>query len=191
VVSCAADLVNTESLWSTKFSRDFPLPFPATSQYTPNPLRWSLQLGEGRIGYTARKRGAAEAVVVVKVEDFVKAMDAIVSRRLTGALNLFNPQLVPMRKLVETINTAAGRRPPTVSVQLRIALLLLAISEKLRLPLPFGADNVRSLKQSRAGVYQSDLETIVAEPCRFEPAVEAVVRAVTEGMAARRVQFHS
>jgi uncharacterized protein YbjT (DUF2867 family) len=119
--------------------------------------------------------GGRDLIPVIAVEDFLKSMDILVARRSVGAFNLFNRELVPMRTLIETINRAAGRRPLMVNVPLNLALILLTLTEKLHIPFPSGADNVRSLKQSLPHVFESDLETIIRHPCPFQTMIESAV----------------
>jgi uncharacterized protein YbjT (DUF2867 family) len=120
--------------------------------------------------------GGRDLIPVLAIEDFVQAMDLLVARRASGAFNLFNRELVPMRKLVETINYAAGRKPLLVNVPLNLALTLLTVIEKLHIPFPAGADNVRSLKQSLPHVYESDLETLIPHPVPLDKMIESAVR---------------
>lgn len=120
--------------------------------------------------------GGRDLIPVIAVEDFVKAMDILVARRSVGAFNLFNRELVPMRTLIEAINRAARHTPLMVNIPFGLALPLLTLTEKLRIPFPAGADNVRSLKQSLPHVYSSDLETIIQSACPFGRMIESAVQ---------------
>jgi NADH dehydrogenase len=119
--------------------------------------------------------GGRDLIPVLAIQDFVRAMNTLVTERRTGVFNLFNPELVPMRTLVETITKAAGRRPWLLNVPLNLALRFLTTAEKLHIPFPAESDNVRSLKQSLPHVYQSDLDGLIARPCSFQAMIEAAV----------------
>jgi NADH dehydrogenase len=118
--------------------------------------------------------GGKDPVPVIAIDDFVSAMDVLLEQRARGVFNLFNRDLVTMRVLVDTIARMAGRRPWRVAVPLKPALWLVETATKLGIRLPFGTDNIRSLKQSLPGVYESDLEALVPMPMTFEAMVEGL-----------------
>lgn len=120
--------------------------------------------------------GGRDLIAVIAIEDFVSSMDRLAANCSRGAFNLFNRELVPMRRLVETINRFAGRKPMLLNVPLNAALVFLTVAEKLRIPFPAGADNVRSLKQSLPHIYESDLEALIGRTKSFEAMIESAVR---------------
>ena len=119
--------------------------------------------------------GGRDLLAVLSIGDFTRAMDALLYRPEMRTANLFLPELVSMRKLAESVAQATGRRPVFFSVPLKPAVLFLAAIEKLRLPFPARADNVRSLKQSLPGFHRSDLAALVAKPIPLDSAVKAAL----------------
>ena len=121
--------------------------------------------------------GGRDAIPIVAIGDFVRAMDVLLNQRRSGVFNLFNRDLVPMRTFVDTVARIAGRKPLRVAVPLKLALLLVTAATKLGITLPFGTDNIRSLKQSRPGLYESDLLALIPAALSFEEMVESAFQA--------------
>jgi len=121
--------------------------------------------------------GGKDPIPVIGITDFVRAMAVLLNQRRPGAFNLFNRDLIPMRTFVDTVARLAGRKPLRVPVPLKLALLLVTIATKLGVSLPFATDNIRSLKQSLPGVYQSDLEALIPNTLSFEAMVESAFQA--------------
>jgi uncharacterized protein YbjT (DUF2867 family) len=118
--------------------------------------------------------GGRDPIPVIAIEDFVQAMDAIVGERKSGAFNLFNSELVPMKEMVRTIKRVAGQRAFLVPIPVGLALTLLKTMEKLKIPFPAAADNVRSLKQSLPRIFESDLEQFVPRPRSFDSMIRSL-----------------
>ena len=122
--------------------------------------------------------GGRDLLPVVAVEDLAVAMTILLGSRV-GAYNLFNPELVTMRRFIETINRAGGHRALYFNIPLSWAISLLSLSEKLRIKLPIDSDNLRALKQNQECIHKSDLETLVPAYRPFEEMIAAAVAAAT------------
>lgn len=120
--------------------------------------------------------GGIDLIPVIAVEDLVLAM-TILLRRERGAYNLFNPELIAMRRFVTEIKRASGRRAVCIGIPLSLAAGALACASRLRIPLPIDLDNLRGLKQNQKCPYASDLESLVPEYRSFESMIQAAVAA--------------
>ena len=115
-----------------------------------------------------------DLIPVVAVEDLTAAMTILLARPM-GAYNLFNPELVTMRRFIETINHAGEHRVVYINIPLSWATGLLSLSEKLRIKLPVDADNLRALKQNQECIHRSDLGTLVPSHRSFEKMIADVI----------------
>jgi nucleoside-diphosphate-sugar epimerase len=120
--------------------------------------------------------GGRDLLPVVAVEDLGAAMTMLLESRV-GAYNLFNPDLVTLRQLIETINRAGGHRAFYFNIPVSWAAGLLSLSEKLRIKLPVDTDNLRALKQNQECIHRSDLQTLVPAYRSFEEMIAAAVAA--------------
>ena len=118
--------------------------------------------------------GGLDLLPVVAVEDLTTAMTAVLARPM-GAYNLFNPELVTMRRLIETINRAGRHRALYFNIPVSWATGLLSLSEKLRIKLPFDSDNLRAMRQNQECIHKSDLETLVPAYRSFEEMIAAAI----------------
>ena len=120
--------------------------------------------------------GGRGLLPVVAVEDLAAAMTTLLESRV-GGYNLFNPELVTMRRFIETINRAGRHRALYFSIPVSWATGLLSLSETLRIKLPFDSDNLRALKQNQECIHQSDLETLLPTYRSFQQMIAAAVAA--------------
>jgi len=120
--------------------------------------------------------GGRDLIPVVSVEDLAVAMTIVLGSR-AGAYNLFNPELVTMRRLIETVNRAGGHWALYFNIPLSWATALVSLSETLRIKLPFDSDNLRALKQNQVCIHRSDLQTLVPAYRSFEEMIAAAVAA--------------
>jgi len=118
--------------------------------------------------------GGRDLIPVVAVDDLAAAMTTLLESR-AGAYNLFNPELVTMRRFIETINRAGGHRAFYFNIPVRWATGLLSLSEKLRIKLPIDSDNLRALNQNQECIHKSDLQTLVPAYRSFEEMIAAAI----------------
>jgi NADH dehydrogenase len=118
--------------------------------------------------------GGRDLLPVVAVEDLTAAMTMLLASPV-GAYNLFNPELVTMRRFIETINRAGGHRALYFNIPLSWAIGLLSLSEKLRIRLPIDLDNLRALKQNQECIHKSDLQTLVPTYRSFDKMIAAAI----------------
>jgi NADH dehydrogenase len=120
--------------------------------------------------------GGIDLLPVVAAGDLALAITVLLDRQ-PGAYNLFNPELVTMRRFVAEINRAAGHRAVYFSIPVKWAVRALFCASKLRVRLPIDLDNLRGLKQNQKCPYASGLETLVPEYHSFESMIQAAVAA--------------
>lgn len=101
--------------------------------------------------------GGHDAVPVIGIGDFEVAMERLITERLSGASNLFNPVLPSMRELVVSILQHAGHRAILLPVPATLALSAIRAANALGFRLPFDQDNIRSLKSNQRQIHESDL----------------------------------
>ena len=118
--------------------------------------------------------GGRDLLPVVAVEDLASAMTTLLEGR-DGAYNLFNPELVTMRRFIETINRAGRHKTLYVNMPVSWATGLLSLSGKLRIKLPIDSDNLRALRQNQECIYKSHLEALVPAYRSFDEMIAAVI----------------
>lgn len=118
--------------------------------------------------------GGRDLLPVVAVEDLTAAMTMVLASPV-GAYNLFNPELVTMRRFIETINRAGEHRALYFNIPLSWAIGLLSLSGKLRIKLPIDLDNLRALKQNQECIHKSDLQTLVPTYRSFDKMIAAAI----------------
>jgi NADH dehydrogenase len=111
---------------------------------------------------------------VVAVEDLVLAM-TILLYGAPGAYNLFNRELIPMRRFVTAVNRAGRHRAVYFSIPLNWAIGALSCAARLRIRLPVDLDNLRALKQNQHCIHASDLDALVPDSRSFESMIQAAV----------------
>jgi hypothetical protein len=94
---------------------------------------------------------------------------------MKGAVNLFDPELIKMRRLAELIARASKRPFLPVSIPGAWAEWALVQCGRLGLSLPVDVDNIRALKQNQSVIHESDLPRLLRIPMSTEAAIEAVV----------------
>jgi nucleoside-diphosphate-sugar epimerase len=118
--------------------------------------------------------GGRDLIPVVAMEDLAAAMTLLLSSR-AGPYNLFNPELVTMRRFIETINRAARHWAFYFDIPLSRATSLLSFAETLRIKLPFDSDNLRALKQNQECIHESDLAALAPAYRTFEDMIADVI----------------
>lgn len=114
--------------------------------------------------------GGRDLMPVVAVEDCAAAMTVLLDGR-AGAFNLFNPEMVSMRRFVETINRMAGHRAFYLPVPGNLAARLLTVAARLGIKLPVDADNLKAMQQNQAQIHYSDLTTLIESYSSFEEMI--------------------
>lgn len=120
--------------------------------------------------------GGLDLLPFIAMKDFSAAMDVVLAGG-QRAYNIFNPQLITMRRFVEGINRVSGHRAIRLSIPVRCALVALWLTEKVRLRVPVDVDNVRALQCNQEIIHASDLDALVDHYCSFEESVKAVLEA--------------
>ncbi len=119
--------------------------------------------------------GGRDRIPVVSTGDLLEALAALIESGRAGAFNLFHPDLVTMRTLIETVNRAGGHRALYVPISSSTALFGLRLLRNLGIRLPVDEDNLRALQRNQQPVHRSDLGEFVAHPCPPEEAIRAAV----------------
>jgi NADH dehydrogenase len=120
----------------------------------------------------------ADRIPVIALRDFVQAMQVILDSAPAGAYGLFNPELVSMRQLMETVGRIAGRHPRYISIRSSWALFFLAAMKRLRIPFPSNVDNLKALKLNQDCIHRSDLLDLLPAVCSLEEMVQDALLAL-------------
>ena len=107
--------------------------------------------------------GGRNLVPIIGVSDFVLAVETIAERRLRGAYNLFNPDQMTMRELLDTVKQCAGHRALYLPINSSAAVLALRVLRKLGLRLPVDEGNVRAVDQNQGVIHLTDLPELLPE----------------------------
>jgi nucleoside-diphosphate-sugar epimerase len=117
--------------------------------------------------------GGRASVPIIAITDLDVALAAIVERRLAGAFNLFNPELVPLHDLLFEIRRLTGSRALLVPVPARLLLGPLWLAAKVGVKLPLDADNIRAMRANLGVRDGSDLPAFVPRPMGLTAMVQA------------------
>jgi len=120
----------------------------------------------------------ADRIPVIALRDFLQAMQVILDSAPAGAYGLFNPELVSMRQLMETVGRIAGRHPRYISIRSSWALFFLAAMKRLRIPFPSNVDNLKALKLNQDCIHRSDLLDLLPAVCSLEEMVQDALLAL-------------
>jgi len=102
-------------------------------------------------------------------------VEVILEQRGSGAYNLFHPELITMRRLLDTVKRRAGRKSLYLPINAGVALVALTALRKIGLRLPVDVDNLRALRQNQASLHRSDLPGLLPEFTGPEEAISRVV----------------
>jgi nucleoside-diphosphate-sugar epimerase len=119
--------------------------------------------------------GGRDAVAVLAIADFREAMVNLIESGQRSAYNLFNETMPSMREIVDTVLRLEGRRALVAPLPYALTLAAVSAAERLKVPLPFNAESLRTLKLNRRPVHESDLRKLVSRETRVE---EAIARAL-------------
>jgi NADH dehydrogenase len=114
----------------------------------------------------------ADRIPVIALRDFLPAMRVILESAPAGAYNLFNPELVSMRRLMDTVGRIAGRHPRYVPIRSSWAVLFLTAMKRLRIPFPSNVDNLTALKLNQDCIHHADLLDILPSVCSLEAMMQ-------------------
>jgi nucleoside-diphosphate-sugar epimerase len=128
--------------------------------------------------------GGRGPVPIIAIADLARAVATIVERRLTGVFNLFNPEFVPLRDVLNEMLAHAQRRVLLVPMPAGLVLVPLWLARKIGLNLPVHIDNVRALRANRGFQEHSDLPAFVSPPMTLTEMVRAAA-AATRGISGR------
>lgn len=108
--------------------------------------------------------GGRDLVPMIAQSDFVEAMTKILEEERIGAYNLFNPDLIAMRDLIQILLRAAGRKALYLPIPVSVAIALLSAARTLGLRLPVDIGNLRALKANQVAIHKSDLLSLIVSP---------------------------
>lgn len=114
----------------------------------------------------------ADRIPVIALRDFLQAMRVILESAPAGAYDLFNPELVSMRHLMDTVGRIAGRHPRYIPIRSSWALFFLTAMKRLRIPFPSTVDNLKALKLNQESIHHSDLLDFLPGVCSLEAMVQ-------------------
>jgi nucleoside-diphosphate-sugar epimerase len=115
--------------------------------------------------------GGRDAVAVLAIADFCEATVNLIESGRRGACNLFNTAMPSMREVVDTVLRLEGRRALVLPVPYGLSLVAVKAAERLKLPLPFSAESLATLRLNRRPVHESDLLKLVNRQTSVEDAI--------------------
>lgn len=120
--------------------------------------------------------GGTAQVPVVAVKDLLEALATLVAAEGGGEHNVFLPELVSLRRIIDELQRLLRRRRLILNVPSRALVPLLDLAAALKLPLPVRADNVRALAANQDVVCTSTLEALVADPQPLDQMISAALK---------------
>jgi len=117
---------------------------------------------------------------LIGIGDLVAGMSALLGGRV-GAFNLFHPELVTMRRLIEAVNRAAGHRTIYLTIPHTVAAGALKVARVLPVRVPVDGDNLRALKQNQAAIHVSDLPELLDKFQSIDEIIAGAVEARRRG----------
>jgi nucleoside-diphosphate-sugar epimerase len=108
---------------------------------------------------------------VIAVPDLLTAVLVIVERRGPGAYNLFHPEQISMRRILDTVRRAAGHKALYIPVNSTAAIFAIGALRKIGLRLPVDIDNLRALKQNQSTIHRTHLPELLPVMLGAEEAI--------------------
>jgi nucleoside-diphosphate-sugar epimerase len=100
---------------------------------------------------------------VIAVSDLLTAVQVIIERRGPGAYNLFHPEQITLRRMLDTVNRAAGHKAWYVPINATMAIFALGALRRIGLRLPVDIDNLRALRQNQTTIHHTHLPELLPE----------------------------
>lgn len=122
--------------------------------------------------------GGRDAVPVLAISDFCEAMVQVIEGGQRPVYNLFNEIEPTMREIAEVVLRLEGRRAWLVPVPYAVAFAAILAGERMGLRLPFQSGSLRSLRQNRNRVHESNLREFVKREVSLEEAIGRVFKGV-------------
>lgn len=108
---------------------------------------------------------------VIAVSDLLTAVHVIVERRGPGAYNLFHPEQITMRRMLDTVKRTAGHKAWYIPVNATMAIFALGVLRKIGLRLPVDIDNLRALRQNQSTIHRTHLPELLPAILGAEEAI--------------------
>jgi NADH dehydrogenase len=107
--------------------------------------------------------GGKDPVAVIALHHFLEALEAVLSRGLTGAWNLFYEPQPCSRDFIRAVKSRLGQRARFLSIPPGIAIAAVRLASGLHLPAPATEDQIRSLVSNRSAPWRSDLTELLPD----------------------------
>jgi nucleoside-diphosphate-sugar epimerase len=117
--------------------------------------------------------GGRVPIPVVGIADLECAIADILEQRLTGVFNLFNPELVELRTIIEEVCAVTRRQPLLMPMPAALLLGPLWLLNTLGVATPVSADHIRGWRANIEVRQESDLLAFVASPLSLRDMVRS------------------
>jgi nucleoside-diphosphate-sugar epimerase len=104
--------------------------------------------------------GGDQIVQTVHVDDLCVAFERAVERGITGAVNVAEPDGMPMREFLRLLAESRGVRAMALPLPVTPMLLALRTAERLGIPLPFTSENLLGIFAIRHVPTRADLDRL-------------------------------
>jgi nucleoside-diphosphate-sugar epimerase len=104
--------------------------------------------------------GGRQPIQTIHVEDLCRAVEAAVTKGLTGLFTVAEPKALEVRQLLEMIASRLGRRPLFMPLPIPPALAFLRVVEAFGVPFPVSSENLLGLQCLRAVDTTHDLAAL-------------------------------
>lgn len=118
-----------------------------------------------------------ETIAVIGIDDFVAAVLVLVNDSIAGEFNLFNPELVSMKKFIRKINQLGKHKSLYINIPSSLAINTLIFLNKLGVKLPVNIENIKGLKNNAKCDYQSHLNQLLRQTSSLESMLSKVIDA--------------
>ena len=120
---------------------------------------------------------ASASIEFGNVDDFVAAVIVLVNDSIAGEFNLFNPELVSMKKFIRKINQLGKHKSLYINIPSSLAINTLIFLNKLGVKLPVNIENIKGLKNNAKCDYQSHLNQLLRQTSSLESMLSKVIDA--------------
>ncbi len=112
--------------------------------------------------------GGRTPMTVIGIHDLCRALSSILRERAPAEFNLYYPEKITLRELLETLCRQTGRRVALVPVPSALLLPPLILARTLGIKLPLDVENLKGFLRAQEPVHASNLESVLGPSAPIE-----------------------